>query len=75
MIKSCEEKSEYCGYIDVTRSEDKVSIYHELGGMESEDNTGIHKLLSAINTVKGIEKVMINEDFFTMRLREGEHIF
>ena len=65
MIKSLEEEDEYCGYIDITKEEDRISIFHDLGGMESEeDNAMISKLLIALNNVKGIKNVMINEDSY-----------
>ena len=65
MIESFEEEDEYCGYIDITKEEDRISIFHDLGGVESEDdNAMIHNILIALNNVKGIKNVMINEDSY-----------
>ncbi|MBQ8950969.1 MAG: hypothetical protein IJ167_01250 [Lachnospiraceae bacterium] len=52
----------YMGYIDVTVEGDKVFVYHDLGGVEPEENNAaIHAALKALNDVKGIKNVVINE--------------
>jgi hypothetical protein len=52
----------YIGYISASVEDDKVFIYHDLGGVEPEDNNAaIHTVLKALNDVKGIKNVVINE--------------
>ncbi|MBE5934080.1 MAG: hypothetical protein E7263_11755 [Lachnospiraceae bacterium] len=52
----------YIGYIDVTSMDDKISIYLDLGNVEPENsNVALYGILTALNEVDGIEKVLINE--------------
>lgn len=51
------------GYIDVSKMDDKVNIYLDLGNVEPEEqDNAIKGILKALNKVAGIEKVIVNED-------------
>lgn len=53
----------YIGYINVSNEGDKISIYLDLGNVEPENsNVALYGILTALNGVDGIEKVLINED-------------
>lgn len=52
----------YLGYLNVSKEDDKVSIYLDLGNVKSEyQDVSIHGILEAINKVSGIKLVLINE--------------
>ena len=54
--------NDYMGYIDVSVVEGKIFIYHDLGGVEPENNNlAIQELLKALDDVTGIKEVIINE--------------
>ena len=53
----------YIGYTDIQKGEDKIMIYHDLGGVSEENcNAAIAGLLTSLNNVAGIKSVIINED-------------
>ena len=55
-----EESEDYIGYIDISKKEDKIFVFQDLGGsFDCEEK--VHKLLNALNSVEGISKVLINE--------------
>lgn len=57
------EQDIYLGYVDVSKAEDKVIIYLDLGNVEPEDSdTAIKGILKALNHVSGIKQVIVNED-------------
>lgn len=53
----------YCGYISVTKEKGKVSVDLDLGGVEDCD-LSIYGIVKALNTVRDIKKVIINEDAY-----------
>ena len=56
-------KEIYMGYIDVTNEGEKINIELDLGNVDPKyENTAIEGILKAMNTVKGIKKVIVNED-------------
>lgn len=56
------EQDIYLGYVDVSKAEDKVIIYLDLGNVEPEDSdTAIKGILKALNNVVGIKQVIVNE--------------
>lgn len=58
-----EEKDIYLGYIDVSKKDDKVVVYLDLGNVGPyNENTAIQGILKALNNVSGIKSVIINED-------------
>ena len=62
-FKPYSEKEIYMGYTDVTNEGDKINIELDLGNVDpNHENTAINGILKAINTVKGIKKVIVNED-------------
>jgi hypothetical protein len=61
-IHPYDEKDIYMGYIDVTKDDDKVNIYLDLGNVEPQyQDVAIKGILKAIDSVPGIESVIINE--------------
>ena len=61
-VEAVSSEDHYMGYIDVTAEGDKVFVYHDLGGVEpDENNAAIHAALKALNDVNGIKNVVINE--------------
>jgi hypothetical protein len=61
-IKPYSEKDIYMGYIDVSENDGKVNIYLDHGGVNPYDETtSINGILKALNNVKGISKVIVNE--------------
>ena len=51
------------GYIDVSKNDEKVSIYLDTGNVEPEDiDAAVTGILKALNKVTGIKKVIVNED-------------
>lgn len=53
----------YIGYIDVTKDGDKVNIFLDLGNVDLRyHNDVIQGILTTINKVSGIKRVIINED-------------
>lgn len=61
-VISYSEQDVYLGYIDVTKLDDKVNIYLDLGNVEPEDSdTAIKGILKALNNVTGIKQVIVNE--------------
>jgi hypothetical protein len=61
-IKQYKDKDIYLGYINVSKTDDKVEIYLDLGGVDSKyQNTAINGVLKALNNVQGIKTVIINE--------------
>lgn len=62
-VTSYQEKGIYLGYMDVSKMEDKVNIYLDLGAVAPEDSdTAIKGILKALNKVSGIKSVIVNED-------------
>ncbi|MDO5559840.1 MAG: hypothetical protein Q4F95_09615 [Oscillospiraceae bacterium] len=61
-MKPYNDEDTYLGYIDVTKEDDKVSIYLDLGNVDPDyEDTAIHGILEALNNVSGIKSVIINE--------------
>lgn len=57
-----DEKDIYLGYIDVSKEDDKIAIYLDLGNTKPEyQNTAINGILKALNNVPGVQSVIINE--------------
>ncbi len=62
-INPYNDKDIYMGYIDVSENDGKVNIYLDLGGINPDDEaTAINGILKALNNVKGISKVIVNEE-------------
>lgn len=62
-IAPYDEKEIYMGYIDVSKNDEKVSIYLDTGNVEPEDiDAAVTGILKALNKVTGIKKVIVNED-------------
>lgn len=62
-ITPYEDEDIYMGYINVSQNDDKMDIYLDLGNVEPEkSDTAIKGILKALNKVKGIKSVIINED-------------
>jgi hypothetical protein len=61
-IKPYDDKDIYMGYIDITKDDEKVSIYLDLGNVEPQyEDVAIKGILKALNDVQGIKSVIINE--------------
>jgi hypothetical protein len=61
--KSFEERDIYLGYIDVTKGNGKLEIYLDLGNTAPMyEDVAIKGILHALNTVSGIDYVVVNED-------------
>lgn len=53
---------EYSGYLSITADNDKVQIYLDLGNVQGKNEKKvIHGILLALNNVRGIKSVIINE--------------
>jgi hypothetical protein len=51
------------GYIDVSKNDDKLNIYLDLGNTDYENqDTAIKGILKALNNIRGIKSVIVNED-------------
>lgn len=61
-IRPYSEQDVYLGYIDVSKLDDKINIYLDLGNVDPEDSdTAIKGILKALNNVTGIKQVIVNE--------------
>lgn len=61
-VESYDEDT-YLGYIDVKQDDGKGSIYLDIGNVEpSNENVAMKGILKALNTVSGINKVLVNEE-------------
>lgn len=57
------DKDIYLGYIDVSKEDDKLYVYLDLGNVKPEyQDTAIKGILKALNNVQGIRSVIVNED-------------
>jgi hypothetical protein len=57
------DKDIYLGYIDVSKNNDKLSVYLDLGNSDPEyEDTAIKGILKTLNNVQGIKSVIVNED-------------
>lgn len=56
-----QNEDDYPGYISVSEENGKALIYLDLGGVEDCDRS-IYGIIRALNNVKGIERVILNED-------------
>jgi hypothetical protein len=57
------DKDIYIGYIDVSKNNDKLSVYLDLGNSDPEyEDTAIKGILKTLNNVQGIKSVIVNED-------------
>jgi hypothetical protein len=57
------DKDIYLGYIDVSKNDDKLSIYLDLGNTDYEyQDTAIKGILKALNNIQGIKSVIVNEN-------------
>lgn len=61
-IKPYNDKEIYLGYLDVSKVDEKVNIYLDLGNVDPKDSdTAIQGILKTLNSVSGIKCVIINE--------------
>lgn len=61
-LKPYNEKEIYLGYIDISKDDDKIFIYLDLGNVNPDDEeTAINGILKALNNVSGIKLVIVNE--------------
>lgn len=61
-LKPYNEKEIYMGYIAVSRKDDKINIYLDLGNVKPQyENVSIKGILQALNNVSGIKSVVVNE--------------
>lgn len=57
-----EEKDIYMGYLDISKEDDKIFIYLDLGNVTPQyEQASIEGILKALNNVSGIKSVIINE--------------
>jgi hypothetical protein len=57
------DKDIYLGYIDVSKNDDKISVYLDLGNSAPEyQDTAIKGILKTLNNVQRIKSVIVNED-------------
>ncbi len=57
-----EEKDIYMGYLSISKEDDKIEIYLDLGNVEPQyENVSINGILLALNNVSGIKSVVVNE--------------
>lgn len=57
-----DEKEIYTGYLDISKEDDKIEIYLDLGNVKPQyENVSINGILLALNNVSGIKSVVINE--------------
>lgn len=57
-----DEKDIYMGYYSVSKEDNKVEVYLDLGNVEPNyEDTSINGILLALNGVSGIKSVVINE--------------
>ncbi len=57
-----EEKDIYMGYYSISKEDNKIEIYLDLGNVKPNyENTSINGILQALNNVSGIKSVVINE--------------
>ncbi len=65
--KPYEEKDIYMGYLDISKEDDKIFIYLDLGNtkcdMQFQDGI-IKGILTALNSVSGIRSVVVNEGLY-----------
>lgn len=62
-LKPYEDKDIYMGYLDITKEDDKINIYLDLGNVKPDyEQTSIDGILTALNNVSGIKAVILNED-------------
>ncbi len=62
-MKPYNDKEIYLGYIEVSKIDDKVNVYLDLGKVAPEDeDTAIKGILKALNNISGINSVIVNED-------------
>ncbi len=62
-LKPYMAKKIYLGYIDVSKKDDKIFIYHDLGNVNPNyENIAINGILKALNNVTEIKSVIINEN-------------
>ncbi len=60
-----DEKEIYMGYLDISRKDDKIFIYLDLGNVNPNDEeTAIKGILKALNNVSGIKSVIVNEGLY-----------
>jgi hypothetical protein len=58
-----ESKEIYLGYVNVSKDEDKLSVYLDIGNVKPEyEDVAIKGILKALNNVKGIKLVIVNEE-------------
>lgn len=59
------DKDIYMGYLDISKEDDKIEIYLDLGNVAPNyENTSINGILQALNNVSGIKSVIINEGLY-----------
>lgn len=62
-LQPYEAQEIYMGYLSITKEDDKVCIYLDLGNVAPEhQNPAIQGILKALDGVAGIRSVIINED-------------
>lgn len=57
-----DEEEIFIGYIDVSKNDEKVSIYLDTGNIDEDIDTVVTGILKALNNVTGIKSVIVNED-------------
>lgn len=61
-FKPYDEKEIYTGYLNISKKDDKIFIYLDLGNVKPQyEDVSINGILQALNNVSGIKSVVINE--------------
>ena len=61
-IEEKNAKDIYLGYVDVTKENDRICIYLDIGGVDPQfEDASVQGILATLNKVSGIKKVIINE--------------
>lgn len=59
------EKDIYMGYLNISKEDDKIFIYLDLGNVKPQyEQVSINGILQALNNVSGIKSVVINEGLY-----------
>ena len=57
----------YLGYVEAIVLDNRVVIIHDIGNVGEKDTLAVHDVLTGLNDIRGIKKVVINEKaLFTM---------
>lgn len=64
-FKPYDEKEIYTGYLNISKKDDKIFIYLDLGNVKPQyEDVSINGILQALNNVSGIKSVIINEGLY-----------